>query len=111
MALMFRSTGPRLGWNFRLLWAGSAISMVGTVNTTVAVPFAALMLTGSAFYAGLAGFIGALPRLLMQIPAGFLADRVDRRRMLVVSQTTRIAAAMMLWLGLYLWGQDCPMAF
>ncbi|TQS25568.1 MFS transporter [Microbispora sp. KK1-11] len=84
---------PKLGRNFGLLWSGSVISLVGTVNTTVAVPLVALMLTGSAFDAGLAGFAGTLPRLVMHIPAGFIADRVDRRKVLAFAQLGRSAVA------------------
>ncbi|MBB2744118.1 UNVERIFIED_ORG: MFS family permease [Microbispora rosea subsp. rosea] len=87
---------PKLGRNFGLLWSGSAISLAGTVNTAVAVPLVALMLTGSAFDAGLAGFAGTLPRLVMHIPAGFIADRVDRRTVLAVAQLGRFAVAVTL---------------
>ncbi|KAB8184546.1 MFS transporter [Microbispora catharanthi] len=84
---------PKLGRNFGLLWSGSVISLVGTVNTTVAVPLVALMLTGSAFDAGLTGFAGTLPRLVMHIPAGFIADRVDRRKVLAFAQLGRFVVA------------------
>ncbi|MEU8176285.1 MFS transporter [Microbispora hainanensis] len=84
---------PKLGRNFGLLWSGSAISLVGTVSTAVAVPLVALMLTGSAFDAGLAGFAATLPRLVMHIPAGFIADRIDRRTVLTVSQFGRFTVA------------------
>jgi MFS family permease len=105
MGDMPRSSRPKLGRNFGLLWSGSVFSLVGTVNTTVAVPLVALALTGSAFYAGLAGFAGALPRLLLQIPAGFIADRVDRRKVMVLAQAGRYAVAATL--GLVLWFQVC----
>ena len=95
-----RPRRPRLGRNFGLLWSGSAISLVGTVNTTVAVPLVALMLTGSAFHAGLAGFAATLPRLVMHIPAGFIADRVDRRTVLAVAQLGRFTIAGALGLAL-----------
>ncbi|MEU6411947.1 MFS transporter [Microbispora sp. NPDC046933] len=91
---------PKLGRNFGLLWSGSVISLVGTVNTTVAVPLVALMLTGSAFDAGLAGFAGTLPRLVMHIPAGFIADRVDRRKVLAVAQLGRFVVAVSLGFAL-----------
>ncbi|TDB91992.1 MFS transporter [Actinomadura sp. 7K534] len=95
----------KLGRNFALLWSGSAISLAGAVNTTVAVPLIALSLTGSPFYAGLAGFAGAVARLLMQVPAGFIADRVDRRAVMVVAQCVRLCVA--LGLGVALWLGIC----
>lgn len=69
--------------DFVLLWSGSAVSVIGSTASTVAYPLLVLALTGSAAYAGLAGFFATLPMLLFQLPAGVLVDRRDRRRLMI----------------------------
>ncbi len=69
--------------DFVLLWAGSAVSILGSNVSNVAYPLLVLALTGSATDAGLAGFVSLLPQLLFQLPAGALVDRFDRKRMMI----------------------------
>ncbi|MFI5527233.1 MFS transporter [Kitasatospora sp. NPDC051853] len=69
--------------DFVLLWVGAAASNLGSTASLIAYPLLVLALTGSAFDAGLAGFFGLLPGLLLQLPAGALVDRWNRRRLMI----------------------------
>ncbi len=69
--------------NFTLLWVGDVLSEVGSQASSVAMPLLVLALTGSAAQAGIVGFARALAYPLSPLPAGVLADRFDRRRLLI----------------------------
>ncbi len=82
--------------DFRLLWLGAFTSTTGTWMQLVAQSWLVYELTGSAFYLGLVGFMGQLPHLLFSLLGGAFADRIDRRRMLLLSQYTQMATAFVL---------------
>jgi MFS family permease len=86
--------------DFKLLWTGSAVSQLGAVGASTATPLLALSLGGSPISAGWATAAGALPGLLFHLPAGWLADRADRRRIMQVSQLVRMAAGVLFVGGL-----------
>lgn len=86
----FRAFGSR---DYRLLWAGAFTSSVGTWMQKVAQSWLVLTVSGSAFYLGLDGFLGDVPFLAFTLLGGVLADRLDRRRILVVSQAVQMCAA------------------
>ncbi|GAA3954058.1 MFS transporter [Actinomadura viridis] len=88
--------------DFKLLWAGSAASQLGAVGAGTATPLLALALDGSSVSAGWATAAGALPGLFFHLPAGWLADRADRRLIMHVSQVVRVLSAALLVLGLWL---------
>jgi len=67
----------------------------------VAQSWVVLELTGSAFYLGLLGFLGQLPMILFTLIGGVFADRVDRRRMLLLSQFVQMGVATILTLLVY----------
>ena len=71
---------------FRLLYVGEMLSFVGTQVTVVAVPIQVYRLTGSSFAVGMVGFAGVIPLLLCSLLGGALADAMDRRRLLLVTQ-------------------------
>ena len=90
--------GHRLGAalrsrNFRLLWGGAFLSTVGTWMQKVAQNWLVLSLTGSAWYLGLDAFLGELPLLLFTLIGGVVADRYDRRRLLIGSQVLQMLSA------------------
>ena len=62
----------------------------------VAESWLVLDLTGSAFYLGLVSFLGNLPILLFSLIGGVVADRVDRRKLLLASQYTQMSSAFIL---------------
>jgi MFS family permease len=74
---------------FQLFWVGSAISVLGSVVSGIAYPLLVLSLRGSAFEAGLVSFASSLPSLLVQLPAGALVDRWDRKRVMIVCDLGR----------------------
>jgi MFS family permease len=78
--------------DFLLLWGGQVVSTVGTRITALAYPLLVLALTGSPAQAGLVGFAQTLPFLLLFLPAGALADRWDRKRVMLVADAGRAVA-------------------
>ncbi len=72
--------------HFRRLWAGQVVSGLGSQLTLVAVSFQAYALTRSTLVVGLIGLGQLLPLLAGALWGGALADAVDRRRVLVLTQ-------------------------
>ena len=98
---------PRFGAlrhrNFRLIFFGQAVSLTGTWMQTVAQGWLVLTLTDSPFYVGLTSALGSLGVLLFTLYAGIVADRTDKRRALIVTQTLlmlqAVALALLVWTG------------
>lgn len=85
--------------DFRKLWAGQTISLVGSQVTALALPVAAtLTLRATAFQMGLLGVAGALPTLLFGLLAGVWVDRFRRLPLLIWADLGR---ALLLSIGLY----------
>ena len=82
--------------NFRLFWGGNFLSNIGTWMQNVAQGWLVLTLTDSAFWLGVVGFAGAIPFLFFTLFGGVVADRVDKRRLLLVTQTTMMILAFIL---------------
>ena len=71
--------------DFRRLWLGSGISAIGSQITTVAIPYQVYTETGSTLLVGLLALAGLVPLLTVPLYAGAVADAVDRRRLLLLS--------------------------
>lgn len=69
---------------YRRMWSAAVVSHLGTFLQMTAAPWLMLELTGSAFLVSLVTAFLLLPRLLLTLPAGALADVVDRRTLLIV---------------------------
>jgi MFS family permease len=82
--------------NYRLFFAGQGISLIGTWMQRIAMGWLVYRLTNSAFVLGLVGFTGQIPIFLLTPFAGVLADRLNRHRMLVVTQTLAMIQAFVL---------------
>ncbi len=84
--------------NFRLLWLGALTSSIGTWMQKIAQAWLIVTMTGSAsaFYVGLDAFVGEVPILLFTLIGGVVADRRDRRHMMLTSQVTQMAVAFIL---------------
>ena len=84
--------------NFRLLWFGALTSSIGTWMQRVAQAWLIVTMTGasSAFYLGLDSFVGEVPILLFTLIGGVVADRRDRRHMMLLSQVIQMAVALLL---------------
>ena len=113
----FRALGHR---NFRLFWTGQLISLIGTWAQSLAQGWLIVMLVDPAlrhgamsaasaqanrspaieaaanFYSGWVNFAGGLPIFLFTLLAGVAADRVDKRKMLIVTQAGLIFCALAL---------------
>jgi len=82
--------------NFRFFWSGNFLSNIGTWMQNVAQGWLVLTLTDSAFWLGVVGFAGAIPFLIFMLFGGVIADRVDKRRLLLVTQTVMMLLAFVL---------------
>lgn len=83
--------------NFRLFFAGQSISLIGTWMQRIAMSWLVYRLTHSALLLGVAGFAGQIPTFLLAPFAGVLADRWNRHRTLIVTQTLAMLQAVVLW--------------
>lgn len=79
--------------NYRLFLAGQGVSLVGTWMQHVAMSWLVYRLTGSAMLLGVVGFTSQIPTLFISPVAGVLADRWDRRRLLLATQTLAMLQA------------------
>ena len=77
---------------FTLLWVGQALSGLGSQISQVAYPLLVLAVTGSAAKAGVVGFAQQLPIALLALPAGALADHVNRKWLMVACDAVRAMA-------------------
>lgn len=83
---------------YRWLFAGMFFAQAGRQLTVVAVPWQVFELTGSTLAVGLLGLVQLVPLLVVSLVGGALADAVNRRRLLVVSQVVLAGtAAGLLW--------------
>ena len=82
--------------NFRLFVAGQLVSLIGTWMQMVAQAWLIYRLTGSAVLLGVAGFASQIPVFLLAPLGGVIADRLDRRRVLLVSQAAMMVLALAL---------------
>ncbi|MCW5854246.1 MAG: MFS transporter [Anaerolineae bacterium] len=82
--------------NYRLWFTGQLVSLVGTWMQTTAQGFLVFELTRSPAYLGYVGFAAGAPSLLLMLFGGVIADRVPRRNLLVITQTTMMVLAFIL---------------
>ena len=92
-ARVFRSFRHR---DFAVFWSGNFLSNIGTWMQTVALGWLVLEITDSAWMVGVNGFVSAAPTLLFTLIGGAIADRVDRRRLMLVMQFGMLALALLL---------------
>jgi len=84
--------------SFRLLWAGAFLSSVGTWTQDVALSWLIHVRMGDPFYLGLRSFSQEAPLMAFMLLGGAVADRVDRRLILLSSQLVQMAMALLLGL-------------
>ncbi len=89
----FRSLRHR---NYRLYWTGQLISLIGTWMQSVAQGWLMHRLTSSAFMLGFLGFCQFLPVLLLSLWAGVIVDSIDKRKLLLITQTAFLVQAALL---------------
>lgn len=95
--------------DFRLLWIGQSISVTGSQMQTIAINWHIWQLTQSPLALGLIGLARILPIIIFSLVGGVLADKSDRRRVLLVTQTCMMLVAMVLG-GITEFGLASPLA-
>lgn len=85
--------------DFRLLWAGSFVSQVGSQMFVVGVGWQIYDITRNPLSLGLIGLARAIPLLIFALGAGVIADAMDRRRLMLISQVVLLlmSAGLALW--------------
>ena len=84
---LFLDTTPlRLDRDYRWLWSGQVVNGIGNQITRIALPYQVYVLTGSTLAIAALTLFQLVPILLFALGAGSLADAVDRRRLLLVTQ-------------------------
>jgi MFS family permease len=73
--------------DYRRLWLGNGVSLIGFQLTAVAVPVEVYSITRSSFWVGVIGIVGLVPLIVFGLWGGAIADAVDRRKLLLVSST------------------------
>jgi MFS family permease len=108
----FAALGHR---NYRLFFLGQLISLVGTWMQNVAQAWLVYDLTGSPFKLGVVSFCSGVPVLIFSLWAGLVADRVPKRRLLLVTQTAMMSLAFILAADVFLhtiqWWHIAVLAF
>jgi len=79
-------TPLRVSRDFRVLFAGSSISYLGRQLTVVAIPFQVFTLTRSSLAVGMVGLATVVPLVTLSLAGGAIADAMDRRKLLLVTQ-------------------------
>jgi MFS family permease len=92
-------TPLRASRDLRLLIAGNVVSGLGTQAALVALPYQVYVQTRSPFLTGLLGAVEVVPLVSMSLLGGALADRHDRRRLLLADQVALVATATLLAAG------------
>ncbi len=79
---------PYLAWHFmdfRLLFIGSLIATLGEQMITLAIGWELYDRTGSALVLGLVGLVQVIPLFILSLPAGHIADRYNRKRIVIIA--------------------------
>jgi len=83
-------------YNYRLWFIGQMVSMMGTWMQSTAQGYLIYQLTNSTTYLGLVVFIGGVPTWLFTLFGGVVADRIPRRTLMVITQTSMMILAFIL---------------
>src|SRR5580704_14648824 len=82
--------------NFQLFFSGQLISLVGTWMQNVAQAWLVYRMTGSSVLLGVVSFAGQIPVVPLAPLAGMVADRMDRRKVVIATQTASMVLALVL---------------
>src|SRR5687767_1377715 len=95
---MFEAFAER---DYRAFWIAQFLSNIGSWMQAVAQGWLVYRLTDSEFLLGFAGFAASAPAIVLMLPGGVLADQLDRKRVVAISQWAQAASAM--WLAGAIW--------
>jgi MFS family permease len=87
--------------DYRRFWTTQFISNVGSWMQTVAQGWLVYRLTDSAFLLGFVGFASSAPAIVLMLPGGVLADLLNRKRVVAISQVAQALTAFLLALSIY----------
>jgi MFS family permease len=87
--------------DYRRFWTTQFISNVGSWMQTVAQGWLVYRLTDSAFLLGFVGFASSAPAIVLMLPGGLLADQVNRKRVVAISQIAQAMTAFFLAFSIY----------
>jgi MFS family permease len=79
--------------DFRLFWTGNFLSNIGTWMQNIAQGWLVLQLTNSAFWLGVVGFCSSIPILLFALIGGVIADHMNKRKLLMITQSAMMTFA------------------
>src|ERR1043165_4900008 len=82
--------------NFRLLWIGESVSVLGDHFFVIALPWLVLQLTGDSLAMGTVLALSAIPRALLMLVGGALTDRFSPRRLMIASNAARFVLVSLL---------------
>jgi MFS family permease len=102
-------TPLRRSRDFRLLWTGQLISFTGRQITIVALPFQVFLLTRSSLAVGMIGLVEVVPLVVFGVAGGPIADRMDRRRLLLLTEAGLVVTSSLLLFGAV--SGDPPLAY
>lgn len=88
--------------DFRLLWIGAFLSTTGTWMQTIAQGWLVLEMTNSPFLLGVDGFLATGPMIIFSLFGGVIADRIERRKIMLYSQYFQMSFALIL--AALIWG-------
>jgi MFS family permease len=97
--------------DFRLLWSGQAVSSLGDQFALVALPWLALVLTGSALALGTVLALMAIPRAALMLFGGVYVDRLSPRRVMILSNSVRLVTVAVLGLLVMAGSVTMPMLY
>jgi MFS family permease len=83
---------------FRRLWSSTIVTAVGSQLTAVAVPKQIYDITGSSAWVGYASLAGLLPMVVFALWGGAVADTVDRRKLLLITNSGIAVTSLLFWL-------------
>jgi hypothetical protein len=97
--------------DFRLFWLGQAVSALGDQFTFIAIPWLALVLTGSGLALGSVLATMALPRAALMLVGGVYVDRLSPRRMVLLSNSARLLTVASLGIVVLAGAVSLPMLY
>src|SRR5439155_1273327 len=93
---LLRGLAPLGHRNYALYWVGQLVSMSGTWIELTATTWLLYQLTDSPFLLGLGGLFRAAPIFALALIGGTVADRVERRRLLLITQSSSVVTSLVL---------------
>src|SRR5512136_2358269 len=90
---------PLANRNFRLLWMGESVSLLGDQFYFIALPWLVFQMSGSALAFGTILMVAGIPRAVFMLVGGVMTDRFSPRAVMIVSNLLRLAITVLLAIG------------